>query len=61
MVTDALADYFFTTTELAKQNLRHVGIPDDRIFFVGNVMIDTLLANRSRFQKPEVWDELKLK
>lgn len=60
MVTDALADYFFTTTELANQNLRNLGIPDDRIFFVGNVMIDTLLANRSRFQKPTVWDELKL-
>lgn len=60
MVTDALADYFFTTTELANQNLRNAGIPDDRIFFVGNVMIDTLLANRHRFIKPAVWDELKL-
>lgn len=60
IVTDALADYFFTTTELANQNLRNVGITDERIFFVGNVMIDTLLANRSRFQKPDVWDELKL-
>ncbi len=60
MVTDALADYFFTTTELANKNLRNLGISKDRIFFVGNVMIDTLLANRSRFQKPEVWDELNL-
>jgi UDP-N-acetylglucosamine 2-epimerase (non-hydrolysing) len=60
MVTDALADYFFTTTELANQNLRNAGIPDDRIFFVGNVMIDTLLANRHRFKKPAVWNELKL-
>lgn len=60
MVTDALADYFFTTTELANQNLRNAGIADERIFFVGNVMVDTLLANRSRFQKPDVWDELKL-
>jgi UDP-N-acetylglucosamine 2-epimerase (non-hydrolysing) len=60
MVTDALADYFFTTTELANQNLRNAGISDERIFFVGNVMIDTLLANRHRFQKPAVWDELNL-
>lgn len=60
MVTDVLADYFFTTTELANQNLRNTGIPSDRIFFVGNVMIDTLLANRSRFKKPLFWDELKL-
>jgi UDP-N-acetylglucosamine 2-epimerase (non-hydrolysing) len=60
MVTDALADYFFTTTELANLNLRNAGISDERIFFVGNVMIDTLLANRHRFQKPAVWDELNL-
>ncbi len=60
MVTDALTDYFFTTTELANENLRKTGVPDERIFFVGNVMIDTLLANRHRFQKPNVWDELNL-
>lgn len=60
MVTDCLADYFFTTTELANQNLRNVGIPDEKFFFVGNVMIDTLLANRHRFEKPTIWDELRL-
>lgn len=60
MVTDVLADYFFTTTKLANKNLKNMGIPNNRIFFVGNVMIDTLLANRSRFQKPAVCDELKL-
>ena len=32
-----------------------------RVWFVGNVMIDTLLANRRRFRKPEVWDALGLK
>ena len=31
-----------------------------KVWHVGNVMIDTLLANRARFRKPEVWDELKL-
>jgi len=61
MVTDALADYFFTTSELANQNLRNVGVPDELIFFVGNVMIDTLLANRSRFIKPKIWDSAVLK
>ena len=48
MVTDCLADYFFTTTKWAGENLKKSGIDDSRIFFVGNVMIDTLLANRSR-------------
>lgn len=61
MVTDCLADYFFTTTLWAGENLRKNGVSDDRIFFVGNVMIDTLLANRNRFKKPALWDELNLK
>lgn len=75
MVTDALADYMFTTSEVANANLQRMGavlmnegvselvserVPQ-RVWFVGNVMIDTLLANRSRFRKPEVWDALGLK
>ena len=61
MVTDAITNYFFTTSELAGENLRHSGVGDERIFFVGNVMIDTLLYQRPRFRKPPVWDKLKLK
>jgi UDP-N-acetylglucosamine 2-epimerase (non-hydrolysing) len=60
IVTDCLADFFFTTTEMANQNLHKIGIPEKRIFFVGNVMIDTLLAYRHRFIKPQIWDKLKL-
>lgn len=60
MVTDVLADYYFTTSETANQNLLNAGVKKDRIFFVGNVMIDTLLANQSRFKKPAVWDEAGL-
>lgn len=60
MVTDAITDYFFTTSDTANKNLRKSGISNDRIFFVGNTMIDTLLKNRSRFIKPPVWDKLKL-
>jgi hypothetical protein len=36
-------------------------VGDERIFFVGNTMIDTLLANLDRLQKPDFWDELGLK
>jgi UDP-N-acetylglucosamine 2-epimerase (non-hydrolysing) len=61
MVTDCLADYFFTTTEWAGSNLKASGVDKRRIYFVGNVMIDTLLSNRSRFKKPAIWDELNLK
>ena len=60
MVTDSLSDYFFTTSEVANANLRHFGVEEDKLFFVGNVMIDTLLANRSRLVKPEVYDRLGL-
>ena len=86
MVTDSLADYMFTTSDVANRNLIRQGaelvtgyglqvtgeriLPEDkyanqrvqqRVWHVGNVMIDTLLANRARFRKPEVWDALGLK
>lgn len=60
MVTDSITDYFFTTTETSGQNLLNAGIEESKIFFVGNTMIDTLLKNRPRFKKPEIWDEAKL-
>ena len=60
MVTDCLADFYFTTSEVANQNLRNAGVTEDRIHFVGNVMIDTLRANENRFNKPNVFDELSL-
>lgn len=60
MVTDAITDYFFTTSETANDNLRKAGIDENRIFFVGNTMIDTLLKNRSKFVRPPIWEKLKL-
>ena len=60
MVTDSITNYFFTTTVMAGKNLNKSGINDDRIFFVGNTMIDTLLKNRSRFIKPDIWDTVNL-
>ena len=62
MVTDSLADYMFTTSEVANRNLERLGaVRDKNFWFVGNVMIDTLLANRAQFRKPDVWDELGLR
>ncbi|MBU6208903.1 MAG: UDP-N-acetylglucosamine 2-epimerase, partial [Planctomycetes bacterium] len=60
MVTDSITNLFFTTSEVANQNLRRSGVPEDRIHFVGNTMIDTLLANQHRFVKPHFWSELGL-
>src|SRR5690554_2458223 len=61
LVTDAITDYFFTTSELANENLRKAGVKEERIFFVGNTMIDTLLKHRSNFKKPKIWSTLGLK
>jgi len=60
MVTDSITNWFFTTSEVANNNLRKQGISDDRIFFVGNTMIDTLLSNLNYFKKPELWAEFSL-
>lgn len=60
MVTDAITNWFFTTSETANANLRHAGIEDSRIFFVGNTMIDTLLANLPKLRQPACWNELNL-
>lgn len=61
LVTDAITDYFFTTSEVANDNLRLSGVSSSRIYFVGNTMIDTLLKNRSRFVRPAIWSEFNLK
>lgn len=57
MVTDAITDQFFTTSEFANENLRKEGIGEHRIHFVGNTMIDTLLKNIPKLHKPEFFDE----
>ena len=60
MVTDAITRWFFTTSEVANENLRKAGVDASRIFFVGNTMIDTLMANLNRLQAPSFWFELGL-
>ncbi|MCD6543795.1 MAG: UDP-N-acetylglucosamine 2-epimerase (non-hydrolyzing) [Flavobacteriaceae bacterium] len=61
MVTDSITDIFYTTSEVANENLRKLGHDESKIRYVGNTMIDTLLKNMSRFQKPEAWDTYSLK
>lgn len=60
MVTDAITNWFFTTSEIANSALRKSGVSNDRIFFVGNTMIDTLLANSERLKPPLFWNDLGL-
>src|SRR6516164_2839117 len=54
VVTDALSDLLFTTEESANQNLKREGVPAEKIHFVGNVMIDTLLRYRLKAQESTI-------
>ncbi|WP_026767995.1 non-hydrolyzing UDP-N-acetylglucosamine 2-epimerase [Asinibacterium sp. OR53] len=56
LVTDAITDHYFTTSDVANMNLQKAGIRENRIHFVGNTMIDTLLKNEKRFIKPPIWE-----
>jgi UDP-N-acetylglucosamine 2-epimerase (non-hydrolysing) len=48
VLTDQIADLLYTTERTAHDNLAREGVPAERVHFVGNVMIDSLLAHRSR-------------
>ncbi len=60
IVTDALADYLFTTECSANENLLREGVDPRRIFYVGNVMIDTLYQWRNRAAQSPILQQLKL-
>ncbi len=60
IVTDSIADYFFTTSATASENLLKYGADKSNIHFVGNVMIDTLLGNLDRIKKPDFWEDFGL-
>src|SRR5574343_1046103 len=58
VLTDQVADLLYTTERSAADNLAREGIAGDRIRFVGNVMIDSLLSNRAVARQPA--DTLKV-
>jgi UDP-N-acetylglucosamine 2-epimerase (non-hydrolysing) len=58
LVTDTLSDYLFVSEPSGVRNLRAEGVLDQRIFFVGNVMIDTLLRFRERAAKSDIRERL---
>lgn len=61
LITDSITNFYFTTTEFANSNLISSGIAKEKIFLVGNTMIDTLIKHRSRFKKPIIWEKANLK
>lgn len=61
IITDAITDYFFTTTPLASENLLQSGVDPSKIFFVGNIMIDSLSQNMTRAIIPPFFEAKGLK
>ncbi|GAI93232.1 unnamed protein product, partial [marine sediment metagenome] len=61
ILTDQISDYLFTTCEDANKNLFKEGIPESKIFFVGNVMIDTLLKHIELSKNSHILENLGLR
>jgi len=61
MITDGLSDFLFTAGMDANRNLNQTGTENEQVFFVGNILMDSLRYNRNRFIKPMTFDILGLK
>ena len=61
LLSDLASDYLFTPCRDASDNLRNEGIPKERIYFVGNIMADTLLFSKQRAARRRVLSRLGLK
>jgi len=61
VLTDAISDLLFVTEESGLENLRREGIADSKVFFTGNVMIDSLVKNQSLIDASGILEELQLK
>lgn len=58
ILTDTISDFLFVTEDSGLQNLKKEGIADDKVFFTGNVMIDSLLSNLSKIDASGIRKEL---
>jgi UDP-N-acetylglucosamine 2-epimerase (non-hydrolysing) len=57
-VTDAISDLLFVTEQSGIDNLKREGVPAEKIFFVGNVMIDSLLRHKEIAARSPIVDRL---
>ncbi|MFP4105247.1 MAG: non-hydrolyzing UDP-N-acetylglucosamine 2-epimerase [Phycisphaerae bacterium] len=60
VLTDSISDILFCTEQSGVDNLKKEGVADERVFLVGNVMIDTLLKNKQKAAESTILDELGL-
>lgn len=58
LVTDVISDWLFVTEESGVKNLRAEGVPDEKVFLVGNVMIDCLESSRRAWQRSSIRSRL---
>lgn len=59
IVTDRLSDLLFTPDKIANKNLEHEGVNPEKIYFVGNIMIDTLLNEKEKAQQLNIINIIK--
>ena len=59
--TDKISDFLFTTEKSGNVNLQKEGISKEKIFFVGNVMIDSLLHHKKKSSSSKILENLNLK
>jgi UDP-N-acetylglucosamine 2-epimerase (non-hydrolysing) len=60
VLTDSISQWLFVSERAGVANLGREGIPEEKIFFVGNVMIDTLLATRARLEQSTILRDMGL-
>jgi UDP-N-acetylglucosamine 2-epimerase (non-hydrolysing) len=61
ILTDSISDFLFCTEQSGVDNLIKEGIAKEKIFLAGNVMIDTLMANKAKADESDILDKLGLK
>lgn len=61
MLTDAISDLLFTPSPDADENLKKEGIAEDKIYLVGDIMVDSLITNKEKAKKSNILEELGLK
>lgn len=60
ILTDSIADYLFVTEKSGMENLKKEGVPDEKVFFVGNAMIDSLTYYLKKAEKTTVLKDFEL-
>lgn len=61
IITDSISDFLFITEQSGMDNLEKEGIPKEKVFFVGNVMIDCLINNLEKIKSLETSKKMGLK